>query len=108
MKPIEKQELFQHLSGFLKSRGVELTEGSYAQGIKKSCDLLTDAINLGQKGLGKAKVKLDEQLEHMRQVIHEKTAPKSPPSPPPAAGAAPKTGPRKPRPSAKSKARKAR
>jgi hypothetical protein len=84
MKPLEQDELFQHLKGFLKSKGVELQEGSYAGGIRKSCSLLSDAINLGQEGLGRAKVKIDERLDQMRQVIHEKTAPgKS--SPPPAA-----------------------
>ena len=97
MKPLDKNELYQHLNGFLKTKGIELKEGSYAQGIQKSCHLLADAINLGQKGLGRAKQEVDKKLEQMRQVIHEKTAPKPPvtssaPSPasaPSAAGSAP-------------------
>lgn len=97
MKQIEKDELYQHLSGFLKAKGIELKAGSYAQAIEKSCGLLSDAINLGQKGLSRAKVELDDKLDRMRQVIHEKTAPKSatpPPTTPP---------PVMPRPAAKSR-----
>jgi hypothetical protein len=105
MKPIEKDELYQNLSGFLKAKGIELKEGSYAHGIQKSCGLLADAINLGQEGLEKAKVGIDRNLDRMRQVIHEKTAPK-PASPAPTA-AAPAPTP-KPSPQAKAKAAKAR
>jgi hypothetical protein len=83
MKPINKDELYAHLSSFLKGKGVELKAGSYSQGIEKSCGLLTDAINLSQKGIGKAKVVLDQRLDQMRQIIHEQTAPK------PTTGAAP-------------------
>jgi hypothetical protein len=76
MKPIEKDELFTHLNGFLKARGIELTEGSYSNGIQKTCSLLADAINLGQQGFDRAKTQFDKRLDQMRQVIHEKTAPK--------------------------------
>ncbi len=76
MKPIQKNEIFENLSGFLKAKGISLTEGSYANGIQKSCSLLTDAINLSQKGLNRAKDEIDDKLDRMRQVIHEKTAPK--------------------------------
>lgn len=85
MKPLSKDELFENLSGFLKTKGIELTDGAYAHGIQKSCSILADVINLGQQGLQKAKVGLDQKVDQMRQVIHEKTAPK----PPPAATAAP-------------------
>jgi hypothetical protein len=81
MKPLEKHELYENLTGFLKTKGIELKEGSYAQAIQKSCSLLTDAINLGQEGLEKAKNKIDNKLDQVRQVIHEKTAPKSASSP---------------------------
>jgi hypothetical protein len=77
MKPLEKHELYENLTGFLKTKGIELKAGSYAQAIQKSCSLLTDAINLGQGGLEKAKTKIDTKLDQVRQVIHEKTAPKS-------------------------------
>jgi|SRR5438445_9559586 len=77
MKPLDQHELYENLTGFLKTKGIELKEGSYAQAIKKSCSLLTDAINLGQDGLERAKTKIDRKLDQVRQSIHEKTAPKS-------------------------------
>jgi hypothetical protein len=76
MQPIQKDEIYEHLSGFLKGKGIELKEGTYAKGIQKSCSLLSDAINLSQEGLSRAKVEVDKKLDQMRQVIHEKTAPK--------------------------------
>src|SRR5215831_11903795 len=75
MKPLEKDELYEHLHGFLKNRGVELKDGGYSQTIQKSCSLLSDAINAGQDGLSRAKVEVDKRLDQLRQVIHEKTAP---------------------------------
>jgi hypothetical protein len=33
MKEIKQDELFENVSQFLKAKGIELTEGSYAQGI---------------------------------------------------------------------------
>ena len=77
MKRIQKDELYSHLSGFLKTKGVELQEGSYSRRIQQGCHLLADAINLSQRGLEKAKTEIDKGVERMRQVIHEKTAPKS-------------------------------
>ena len=117
MKPLDQDELYQHLSGFLKNKGVELKDGSYAQGIQKSCNLLSEAINLGHAGFERAKLKIDSKLDQMRQVIHETTAPKPPANPPPAAPvaepaaaqgktAAPKTPPRKPRVQKQAKPRK--
>jgi len=82
MKQIEKEELFTHLSGFLKKKGIELKEGSYAQSIHKGCSILADTINLSQQGIERAKTEIDKRLEQMRQVIHEKTAPKSQAAPP--------------------------
>ena len=110
MKPIDKEELYENLSGFLKTKGIELKAGSYAQGIQKSCHLLTEAINLGHEGLGRARVQIDQKLERMRQVIHEKTAPRSAtnppaakPAPPSAASSAPQAAARKSRPGRKAK-----
>lgn len=77
MKRIDKQELYQHLSGFLKGKGIELKEGSYSVGIKKSCFFLADAINLSQQGLERARTEVDKNMDKLRRVIHEKTAPKS-------------------------------
>jgi hypothetical protein len=85
MKPIDKDELYQHLSNFLSSKGIDLKQGSYTHGIQKGCTLLTDAINLSHSGLKKAKTQVDQKLDQMRQVIHEKTAPRPEP---PAPGAA--------------------
>ena len=96
MKRIDKQELYQHLSGFLRNKGIELTEGSYAVGIKKSCFFLADAINLSQQGLERARTEVDKNVDRLRHVIHEKTAPKgatskasgpAPATPPPGASA---------------------
>jgi hypothetical protein len=84
MKPLEKDELYQNLNGFLKMKGVELKDGSYAQTIHQACTLLSDAINLSQQGIARARKGVNEKLDQMRQVIHEKTAPKPPPRPAPA------------------------
>jgi hypothetical protein len=90
MKTIQKEELFGNLSSFLKTKGVELKEGSYTQAVEKSCGILADVINLTQQGVDRAKTKIDKRLDQMRQVIHEKTAPKTPP---PAQAAAPAQAP---------------
>ena len=79
MKPLNKNELYANLNEFLKNKGIELKDGSYAKGIEKSCSLLTEAINIGQQGLDRAKTQIDKRLEQVRQVIHEKTAPRSGP-----------------------------
>jgi hypothetical protein len=76
MKQIAPNELFDNFSGFLKAKGITLTEGSYAEGLRKSCSLLTNAINLGQESLERARKEFEKNREHLRQVIHEKTAPK--------------------------------
>jgi hypothetical protein len=76
MKPIQKDELYAHISQFLKAKGIEMKDGSYPRGIQAGCSLLADAINLSQKGIKRAKVEIDKNVERMRQVIHEKTAPK--------------------------------
>ena len=65
----------------MKAKGIEVRDGSYAQVMRKGCTLLGDAINLGQKGIARAKNEIDQKLEQMRQVIHEKTAPKAQSSP---------------------------
>jgi hypothetical protein len=115
MKTLDKDELYQNLQGFLKTKGIELKEGSYAQGIQKSCTLLAEAINASQKGLSKAKVGIDKKLDQMRQVIHEKTAPPGSSAAPPKAetpspnqGSAPKTEGKKPHARKNSKAKKPR
>lgn len=115
MKTLDKDELYQHLQGFLQNKGIELKEGSYARKIQKSCALLSEAINTSQKGLARAKVEIDKKLDQVRQVIHEKTAPPRPSAPPPKQepappkqGAAPKAAAKKPRSPKKSKSRKSR
>src|SRR6266699_2140214 len=77
MKQIEKDEIYEHLSQFLKSRGIEMKDGGYAQQIQKGCSFLTDAVNLTQQGFERAKTEMDKRLDQMRQVIHERTAPKT-------------------------------
>ena len=76
MKPLKQHEIYQNLSNFLKTRGIELQEGSYSQGIQKSCSFLTDAINLSQHSWERARVELNKSMDQLRQCIHEKTAPK--------------------------------
>ena len=76
MKSIQKDELYEHVRQFLRAKGIEMKEGSYPNGIQKGCSILTDAINLSQKGITQAKVQIDKNLDRMRQVIHEKTTPK--------------------------------
>jgi len=77
MKPINKEELYQNLSEFLKTKGVNLQDGSYSRGIHAGCSFLADAINLSQAGLKRAKTEIEKQLDQARQIIHQKTAPKS-------------------------------
>lgn len=77
MKPIQKDELYEHLSQFLKAKGIEMKDGSYPKAVQKGCSILADAINLSQKGIVEAKQQIDKNLDRMRQVIHEKTAPKA-------------------------------
>jgi hypothetical protein len=76
MQTIEKDELFRNLGDFLKSKGIELGDGSYATRIQQGCNLLSDAINATQETVSKAKGKVDQALDQLRQTIHEHTAPK--------------------------------
>jgi hypothetical protein len=114
MKPINKDELFTHIGDFLKNRGIELKEGTITQQVQKGCSILADSINISQEGFERAKVEIDKKLDQMRQVIHERTAPKPPRNPPPtgkqpkAAGAASKSAGKKSASPKKKKARKAR
>ena len=77
MNKIDKDELFRHLSGFLKAKGVELQEGPYTQQIQKGCGILADTVNLSQQAFDRAKTEMERQLEHMRVIIHESTAPRT-------------------------------
>ena len=78
MNPIQKDELYENINQFLKTKGIELKEGSYTKGIHAGCSLLADAINLSQTGIERAKSGIEKKLDQVRQVIHEKTAPKPP------------------------------
>ena len=92
MKRIEKAELYEHLSEFLKTKGIDLKEGSYTNFIHNGCKVLAEAVNLSQQGLDRARNGLNDKLDRMRRVIHEKTAPKPPPAGP-APNSAPAAGP---------------
>jgi hypothetical protein len=81
MKTVNKDELFQNLSGFLKAKGIELKSGSYTQSIQAGCGFLADAVNATQKTVRRARAKADQTLDHLRQSIHAATAPKPPPMP---------------------------
>ena len=102
MKPIQKDELYEHMSQFLKAKGIEMKDGSYPRSVKAGCSLLADAINLSQKGLSRAKDEIDKNLDRMRQVIHEKTAPQPAAKAGGSAKAARKPKPAAPRPQRKS------
>lgn len=106
MNPIQKDELYENISQFLRTKGIELKEGSYTKGIHAGCSLLADAINLSQTGIERAKSGIEKKLDQVRQVIHKKTAPKPPVSatPPPSAAQAPNG---KPKPTSRSTRRKA-
>jgi hypothetical protein len=100
MKKLKTGELYAHLSQFLQAKGIELKDGSYTERLQKGCTVLTDSINFAQGSLKKAKTGVDQKLDQMRQVIHEKTAPKTPPgasATPVAAPTPPKPAPANPR-----------
>src|SRR5256885_15238330 len=78
MKHIQKDELYENLSDFLKGKGVDLKEGPYTKGIHAGCSMLADAINLSQAGIERARTEIGRKVEQVRQVIHEKTDPKAP------------------------------
>jgi hypothetical protein len=77
MSDIKKEEMFGNLKSFLKSRGIDIQEGSYANGIRKGCDILTDTVNMSQRAFDRAKDAMDKGLDQARQTVHEYTAPKS-------------------------------
>ncbi|HWC59810.1 MAG TPA: hypothetical protein VHC44_08960 [Verrucomicrobiae bacterium] len=77
MSDIKKEEMFGNLKNFLKSKGIEIQEGSYAEGIRKGCEILTDTVNMSQRALKRTKTAVDEGLEKARQTVHEYTAPKA-------------------------------
>ena len=79
MQTIKKDELFRNLGDFLKSKGIELNDGSYTTRIQQGCNLLSDAINATQKTVKKTKVHVDQALDKLRQTIHQSTAPPRPP-----------------------------
>jgi hypothetical protein len=79
MKTIKQDELFRNLGDFLKSKGIELNDGSYTARIQRGCNLLADAINATQKTVKQTKDQVDLALDQLRQTIHQRTAPK--PSP---------------------------
>ncbi len=78
MKPIQSGELYQHLSSFLKTKGIDFQEGSYTRRVQKGCELLTKTINVTQETVEKAKAGVKTQLKKAKQVVHEKTAPDKP------------------------------
>ena len=77
MKKIERDELYENLRGYLKSKGIALDNGTYTQRIHQGCNLLAEAINAAQKTVARAKAEADKKLDQLRQSIHEATAPKS-------------------------------
>jgi len=77
MNEINKEEMFGSLKSFLKSKGIEVQEGSYAEGIRKGCDILTDTVNLSQRAFERAKGAVEKGVDQVRQTVHERTAPRA-------------------------------
>ena len=77
MKKLKKDDIFKHLDQFLKDRGIEvIDEGPLGNRLKTGCRILTEAIVQTQSRLDKARDGMDEGLDKMRAIIHEKTAPR--------------------------------
>ena len=76
MKRIKNDEIFRNVTKYLKSRGVELTAGSYAERIQNCCSTLTGMVNLSPEGIERATTQIDTQLDRLRRTVHEATAPK--------------------------------
>ncbi|MCL5096834.1 MAG: hypothetical protein M1608_04780 [Candidatus Omnitrophica bacterium] len=76
MKKIRKDDLYRHLTGYLKNKGIEFTDGTYAQRVRQGCEILAEVINFANQTVTKAKTEMDTRLDRMRQIIHDKTAPK--------------------------------
>ena len=77
MSEIKKEEMFGNLKGFLKSKGIDIQEGSYANGIRRGCDILTDTVNMSQRAFDRTKTVVEQGLDQARQTVHEYTAPKA-------------------------------
>jgi hypothetical protein len=73
MNEINKEEMFGHLKGFLKSKGIEIREGAYVEGIRKGCEILTETVNLSQRALERAKDAMEQGLDPVRETFHERT-----------------------------------
>lgn len=90
MKTVNKDELFQNLSGFLKSKGINLEDGSYTHRIRQGCNLLSDIVNATEETAVRAKAEVEKTVEAVRETLHKATAPKTAPvssasKPPPSA-----------------------
>jgi hypothetical protein len=77
MTDIKKEEMFGNLKNFLKTKGIDIQEGSYADGIRKGCEILTDTVNMSQRAYERTKVAVDQGFDKARQAVHEYTAPKA-------------------------------
>jgi len=97
MNTVNKDELYQNLSNFLKTKGIELKEGTYALRLQQGCNVLAEIVNTTQHTVGTAKAKVDIALDQLRETIHQATAPKPSPATPspnaPAASATPSSDP---------------
>ena len=79
MTDIKKEEVFGNLKNFLKSKGIDIQEGSYANGIRKGCEIVTDTVNMSQRAFERTKVAVDQGFDKARQAVHQYTAPKTKP-----------------------------
>ena len=98
MTEINKEEMFGNLKNFLKAKGIHIEDGSYADGIRKGCEILTDTVNMSQRAFDRAKDAMDQGFDKARQSVHEYTAPKTGKESPKSAASAssqPKAAPKK-------------
>jgi DNA-binding transcriptional MerR regulator len=76
MKKLKPEDLFQHLNGFLKDKGVELAGSKrISQSLRRSCEKITQSINTANQAIRFAKKQVEAKLDQMRDAIHLKTTP---------------------------------
>ena len=93
MKNIGKDELYRNITEFLRSRGIELKDGAYAEHIRRGCGFLTEAINATQRTVKRAREGVDQKLAQLRRSIHEATSPSPPEAPAPTPTPTPSSAP---------------
>lgn len=79
MKTLKKGELFRSVKKHLEANGVILEKGEASDKLRAGCALLTAVATKGQSSFQTAKNAVTEQIDNLRQTIHDKTAPTAKP-----------------------------